>query len=479
MPRSLRWRLTLAFTAVGAVIVLATAVYVRALVAQAVWSSLDAALQEEAGTLVTIRDGASGGDLARMVADVGAEHDLGPGKFIRVLDAGGRTLAASGAVPAAVATAGDVVAAAPPAGETIRAVTVGAGGDAYRVVSYTVAGRGVVRVGVGAVRQTAALRQADVTIGIAGAGLLILLFGLVWAITARATSELDRVAAELETIETGSLDRRLAARRITEVDRLARVLNRLLGRLEEAMAHLRRFTADAAHELRTPIAALRAHLEVALGRARSVEAYREGLLDALEQTERLGRLAEDLLTLSDVESGGAGRRLSTEPVRLDALVREVVDALAPVAEEQGRSFTAAADDAVRVAGAPALLKRVILNLVDNAFRHTPPDAAVHLSVGTDDGSAVLAVHDEGPGIPAVELPLVFERFHHGARAHGGAGLGLALCREIVTRHGGSITLTSAPGEGATATVRLPLLASAPLGVAARPAAPPTAPRRGT
>src|SRR2546429_4139160 len=137
--------------------------------------------------------------------------------------------------------------------------------------------------------------------------------------TTRATAELDQLAAQPETIEASSLDRRLASGRTTEVDRLVAVLNRLLARLETAVGHLRRFTADAAHELRTPIAALRAHLEVALGRGGSPDGYRNGLLDALEQAERLGRAAADPLTPNAVATGAGG----PDARRLVPLARDV------------------------------------------------------------------------------------------------------------------------------------------------------------
>src|SRR2546422_11401938 len=128
----------------------------------------------------------------------------------------------------------------------------------------------------------------------ASAGLLLgTLACLAWAITTRATAEIDQLAAQLETLEAASLDRRLAPGRTSEVDRLVAVLNRLLSRLETAVEHLRRFTADAAHELRTPIAALRAHLEVALARGGSPDGYRNGLLDALEQRSEERRVGKE------------------------------------------------------------------------------------------------------------------------------------------------------------------------------------------
>ena len=304
-----------------------------------------------------------------------------------------------------------------------------------------------------AARYARTLRRARIAILSVAAVLLTTLLALAWIITGRATNELGRLAEEIETIEAGSLARRLAPRQTLEIDRLAAVLNRLLERLDAAMTHLQEFTADAAHELRTPIASLRARLEVTLGGARSEQTYRDGLLDALEQTERIGSLAEHLLALSAVEAGVDAE--ATEPVRLDALAREVCESLEPVAQEQERRFECVTNAPVMVPGEPQLLKRLLLNLVDNAFRHTPRATGVRLTVGTSGDDAVVQVSDEGPGIPHDELPRVFDRFRRGKAAPaGGRGLGLALCREIVARHRGSIVVENR--DGTTVTVRLPL-----------------------
>ncbi len=163
-------------------------------------------------------------------------------------------------------------------------------------------------------------------------------------------------------------------------------------------------------------------------------------------------MAADLLTLSAVEAGAGG----TDVVRLDAVVREVADFLEPVAQEQGRRFACESERPVAVCGAPDLLKRLVLNLVDNAFRHTPPSVAVRLAVRSDDDTATIEVNDDGPGIPATDLPQVFERFRRGRGATTGTGLGLALCQEIATRHHGRIALESAPGVGTRVIVTLPL-----------------------
>ena len=463
--RSLRVQLVLGFAALASFVVLAAGIAAVALIRHAVWAPLDAALGEEAETMNAVV-GASAGDLSAAAARIGSETNLGGGKFIRIVARDGREIAKGGDVPAAVA-------ALPlPGAAGEGGATVGDDHDAARVVWYLAPDGTWTEIGLRAHSRMRTLRHATIGIVVGSVILLVVLVGLAWAVTGRATRELERLADELETVEAGSLHRRLVARRTAEVDRLAAVLNRLLGRLEGAVGHLRRFTADAAHELRTPIAALRAHIEVALARGGSAEddrnglgsaedhrnglgsaeAYRDGLLDALEQTERLGRLAADLLTLSAVEAAPAPNQV----VRLDTLAREIAEFLEPVAQEQGRPFSCRTNGPVPVLGVPDLLKRLLLNLVDNAFRHTPPDAAVEIAVRAAGTSAEVEVRDAGRGIEGEDVEALFERFHRGQTPAAGAGLGLALCREIATHHGGRIALRSAPGAGTVATLVLPL-----------------------
>jgi len=442
---SLRIRLTALFVVGAGGTMVAAAIAMSMLLQQVVWRQFDGELSEEAETISQLLDAGAIDDVGRAASAIVSERTPGPGKFIEVADADGRVLASVGHVPPAV-----VVSELPdPSGaRTVR----DSRGSAYRVFWY--AGRGPYRVVVGARTHPdpRTLHYARVAIVVTASALIFALSFLAWTITGRVTSELGRMADEIETIEAGSLTRRLAPRRTPEVDRLAGVLNRLLERLDTAVTHLRRFSADAAHELRTPLAGLRARIEVTLGGPASERAYREGLLDALEQTERLGTLAEHLLALTAIEAGVDARPL--EPVRLDSIAWEVTESLEAVAQEQGRRFECIAPAPVTVVGRALLLKRLLLNLVDNAFRHTPPAAAVRLEIATDSAAAIVSVRDEGPGIPADELPRVFDPFHRGSGNGGGGGLGLALCREIVVQHRGTISVES--DHGTTVTVRLPI-----------------------
>jgi signal transduction histidine kinase len=452
LPRSLRGRLTLVFSAVAALLVSAFAWVLILFVHDAVWGPLDASLGEEAETLATFTN-LPPDRLGEAIRALGREQDLGPGKFVRVVGPDHRLLGRYRRVPPAVA------ARRPPVVDRLRLATVGKGRNVHRVVWAPGPDGSWVVLGVRAESRDRVVRRARAVILGAAAAMMLLLATLAWAITSRATADLTRLAGELETIEAGSLDRRLATRATTEVDRVVSVLNRMLGRLESAVGHLQRFTADAAHELRTPLAALRAHLEASIARATTVEDHRAGLIDALEQAERLQRLSEDLLTLSAVESGSVARGHPEERVHLDALVRDVAQSLRPIAEEQQRAFVCDVPGPITVYGRAPLLKRVVLNLIDNAFRHTPAGTPITISLGARGTAAVLEVRDRGLGMQAADLVAMFDRFRKGG-ASSGSGLGLALVREIAHRHGGRVTLTSNPEGGTTATVLLPLATAA-------------------
>jgi signal transduction histidine kinase len=444
--RSLRVRLTVGFALFAVVTVGLAATAAVLLIEEVVLGQLDTVLVEEAQTLASF-DGLPDEQLAAAVRNVGEEREQGGRKFVRFEGPNGEVLAAWDRVPRIVlrgARRGMRVA---------RIFTEGEDERRFRVAVAPTSSGGRVMVGVHATRPVRVVQRARWVIGLVSGVLWVLLALGAWLLTGRATREIDRLAAEVATIEAGTLDHRLTERHTIEVDRLVVVLNRVLTRLERSVSQIRRFSADAAHELRTPLAALRTRLEVSLRRGDNT-VPREVILDALEQTERLVRLAEDLLTLARLEGGAVSHAALDAPVRLDTVVDEVGNALQTVAEEQGRPFRWEAPPGLSVRGSEPLLKRVLLNLVDNAFRHTAPTVGVVVRAERDDGVARLIVADQGEGIPAEVAPHVFERFRHG---HGdGTGLGLALVREIVERHGGNVTLESAPGGGTTARVVLPL-----------------------
>jgi signal transduction histidine kinase len=238
-------------------------------------------------------------------------------------------------------------------------------------------------------------------------------------------------------------------------------LNAMLGRLDDAFAQIRRFTADAAHELRTPLAALRGGIEVALRAPRSVEEHRRVLQSSLEDVERLIRLAEDLLLLSRTSADiGAGVGPARQRVELESIVLDVLDVGTQLAHGTGVSLRLEDCAPAVVVGDAADLRRAVLNLVDNAVKYTPAGGKVEVGLRLADGWASIVVRDTGPGIDPADAERIFQPFVRleaaRARASGGSGLGLSIARSIVLVHGGVVTLTSTPGVGSEFAIRLPV-----------------------
>lgn len=242
-----------------------------------------------------------------------------------------------------------------------------------------------------------------------------------------------------------------------ELDELAATINGLLDRLAAYHAQITRFTADASHELRSPLAAMRAAVEIALGQPRQPNEYRDVLASLGEQCERLTALVGGLLLLARADAGEVDVR--REPVDLAALAAEVAEMYEPLAEERGVSLIADTSSPVPVLGDASRLRQLVTNLVDNAITFTGPGGTVTLQVERDDTRARLIVRDTGEGIAANHLPHVFERFYQAnpARSSGGCGLGLSICRWIAGAHGGTIGAASGAGGGMVFTTTLPTI----------------------
>ncbi|MET9254504.1 ATP-binding protein [Streptomyces sp. NPDC003717] len=273
--------------------------------------------------------------------------------------------------------------------------------------------------------------------------LLAVVAAVTWLVTRRALRPVEGIRREMAAI-TASAD---LARRVPvpgahdEVARLARTTNETLAALETSVERQRRFVADASHELRSPIASLRTQLEVAAAHPELLD-----LPGAVADTVRLQRLAADLLLLARLD---AGERPAGARVHLAALARE---------EAAGRAgVRVRAEGAVPVAGSRGQLGRVLANLLDNAERHAR--TAVEVSVRREGGTAVVGVADDGDGVPAADRERIFERFVRldaaRSRDDGGAGLGLAIARDVAARHGGTLTVGDAPAGGALFELRLP------------------------
>jgi signal transduction histidine kinase len=234
----------------------------------------------------------------------------------------------------------------------------------------------------------------------------------------------------------------------------------MIGKLEQAFERERQFTADASHELKTPLAVLRGDMEVTLRRDRSTEDYKRVLESSIEEVDRLTRLVDDLLTLARSDAGE--RMLEPGPVRIDELATEVHTYINPLAESAGVALDYTPPLApVIIEGDQKRLKQLLVNLLDNAIKYTPSGGSVRLALNVDERSALIEVADTGRGIPAETLPHIFDRFFRQSdpldvRVNG-FGLGLAISKLIVDAHGGSIEASSPEGQGSRFTVRLPLL----------------------
>jgi heavy metal sensor kinase len=275
----------------------------------------------------------------------------------------------------------------------------------------------------------------------------------------RALAPLARLSAEARTIDVADLTQRLTVRGAgDELDELALAFNDTLARLEHAVGDMKQFSTALAHELRTPLAALRGEAELALTHAQSADDYRKGLATQLEELDRLARLITELLTLARAEAGDIVLR--KQVVDLGALAQSVTQSLEPVARARGLSLYCEACRDVLVTGDAGWLERLLINLVDNAIAFTPTGGRVTIRISQTDRLARLDVEDTGIGLSSDTIAHIFDRFYQADPSRsargGGVGLGLSLARWIAQRHNASISVQSEPGKGSTFTVLLPV-----------------------
>jgi heavy metal sensor kinase len=279
----------------------------------------------------------------------------------------------------------------------------------------------------------------------------------------RALSPVDDLLRGARLISGANLNDRLPKLDTRdELQRLSDTLNEMLDRIESAFLRITQFTADASHELRTPVSLIRTEAELALRRSRGEAEYRESLRHILLEAERTTVLIEQLLCLARADSGR--ETLLMQPVDLRETIRNVVDGWRQMATIRNLQFSASvAPRDLFVLGDENALRRLGDILLDNAFKYTPSPGTVHLSLEHKGDSAVIAVEDSGMGVAEEDQGKIFERFYRidksRSRAQGGAGLGLAIAQWIVLQHRGSIAVVSRPGSGAVFRVKLPKVAA--------------------
>src|SRR2546425_523249 len=301
------------------------------------------------------------------------------------------------------------------------------------------------------------LRELLMILG-AGLPLAVAIAGMGgYFLARRALAPVSRMLERARTITAERLGERLPVENPgDELGQLAAVFNDAFARLERSFEQLRRFTADASHELRTPLTAMRSVGEVGLREHRDAAAYREIIGSMLEETDRLGRLVEGLLTLSRADGGNV--LLKREGVDLAELARDVVAHLGVLAEEKRLSLAVEASVPVPAWVDRLVIRQALINLVDNAIKYTPPGGSVRIVVRDGAPGPTIEVADTGSGIPPEHRDRVFDRFYRIDKARsrdlGGAGLGLAIARWAVEAHGGRIDLESVEGRGSTFRITL-------------------------
>jgi len=338
----------------------------------------------------------------------------------------------------------------PPQPDGLRIVYLG--GDEWHV--YTLRSGGLtIQVAHAATERRAMFAGIAPWLLIPLAVLVAMLGILIRAAVGRALAPLNQIRDEIVRRDVASLHALDLSRLPDEIAPLVEALNALLARLEGEIASQRRFVADAAHALRTPLTAIRLQSQLAR-QTRQTAAGEAALASLHEGIERTSHLVEQLLGMARLEAGLRGR--AGEPVRLDELAKRVVSEFSTQAEARHIDLGVTDCQAVTVLGQSDGLRVMLANLVDNALRYTPQGGRVDVAVRMEGAGAVLSVADTGPGIPAAERLRVFDRFYRLAGADiPGNGLGLAIVREVAESLGGEVRLDAAEGGGLVASVRLP------------------------
>jgi heavy metal sensor kinase len=274
----------------------------------------------------------------------------------------------------------------------------------------------------------------------------------------RALKPVDQIAHTAQEIEETDLSRRIDVSTRDELGRLAATLNAMIGRLEKAFQRQKQFTSDASHELRAPLAVIEAESTLALQKERPSNDYRRSLEIISQESRQMSSLIDKLLTLARADAGK--EQWNFTELNLSKLITNLSTDIEVLCQEKGLSFQLGQPQNLVVKGDEARLRELLMNLLDNAIRYTPAPGTVSMSLRREGQMAVIAITDTGIGIPAEDIPSIFERFYRvdksRSRAEGGSGLGLAICKHIAEAHGGKIEVESQVGAGSTFSVWLPL-----------------------
>ena len=402
-------------------------------------------------------------DLLRWEVESEWQGVSAPQSYVRILDAAGKSTGETpgmaerlppGLFPSPV-NAGEQVT----GGRDIRARD----GQLFRVVAMQAerphaGGRQVVQIALDRSGDEQVVHQSRQRLALLLTAAMLVSLIAGYQIARRGMRPVTNMAATAATIRSGTLGARLHVEGLpAELWVLAETFNEMLGRLEDSFDRLSRFSADIAHEMRTPLNNLRGEAEVALRQARSAEAYREVLTSSLEEYERLSRIVESLLFLARADS--PEMRLHRETLDIGHELAAVKEFYEVVAQEKGVELRVEAPRPVGAKVDRTLFQRAVGNLVSNSLAHTPAEGWIALRAFSEGQTVRVEIADSGAGIAPEHLPRIFDRFYRadGARSRhsGGVGLGLAIARSIAVVHGGNAEIQSEPGRGTTVRLTFP------------------------
>jgi len=466
--KTIKFRMTLWYVVILGIILSSFSFFLYFTLADSLYKGVDNKIKTMAEIAVSsarspLGAGPSMADLDRIMTERFGIKPLG--RFIQILDESGRvggmsTNLRNVKVPLSVQT----LQAASKGRTTFETVQV-MGKYPLRLVTMPITdnGRmaGIVQVGSPLEEVEEALHQLLFILLIAVPAALLLASAGGLFLANKALRPVDEITQIARRIGSGDLSQRIRIKRVNdELGRLAATFNEMIAKLDESFRRIKRFTADASHELKTPLTILRGEVEVGLKKKRTLQEYQRILNSNLEETNRMSRIVDGLLTLSRADMGEL--TMEREEVDLSSLAREVWDDLQILARERRVQLSFMDDGFTTVEGDPLFLRQLILNITENGLKYTPAGGEVELRVKGDHDQGVVRifVSDTGVGIAPKDQKRVFDRFFRADKARsretGGTGLGLSISQWIARAHDGQITVKSTVGKGSTFTVTLPL-----------------------
>ena len=457
--RSLAARLTLWYSAFTVGLILAATAYLYWALAKNLDREDDGVLQDQIHILqVLLREHPEESAGIRQEVELESGARTHSRIFIRILDDSGRTVAETPEMGQRLPKEAFPAAFGDEAGVQVRR-----GKESFRVMTARApmgdrAGSRVLQVALDRHEEDKLLGQFRRRLIPLLTVSLVLCAAVGYPIARRGLRPIGKISEAAGRIRSTTLHERLSAGEFpAELGGLARTFNDMLDRLQESFERLSRFSADIAHELRTPLNTLRGEVEVALGKSRSAEEYRETLGSFLEEAGRLTRLIESLLFLARAED--PRMEIRRESLDVAGELRSLADFYEAAAAERGVSLSASSGEGLRVSADRSLFQRAAGNLIDNALAYTPKGGRIALQATREDGQVRIDVSDTGVGIAPEHLPRVFDRLYRADRSRaastGGAGLGLAIVKSIAELHGGRTEIASELGKGTRVSVLLP------------------------